>query len=167
MRRLARPFALLAVLTVAAAFAGPADAANQLYVKYRQALSSYSDAGLSAAVDLKTDTIKVALVTSSYTPTVATDQFWSAVSANALGTPQVLTWSSTTGGVYKAGATTVFTSVPAGTATYLVVYKDTGTTSTSPLLAIFDTVTGLPVTSTGSSFNVTITWDATNGLWKP
>lgn len=55
--------------------------ANALYDKYRQADLSWSDAGLSAAIDVATDTIKVALVSASYTANMSTDQFFSSVSA--------------------------------------------------------------------------------------
>jgi hypothetical protein len=163
MRSLRR--ALLGLLLVAA-LAPDASAANRLYAKYKQALVSWSDAGLSAAVDVKTDTIKVCLVTSGYTPATSTDQFLSAITTNTVGTAQTLTWASDTAGLYKASATSAFTYA-SGTGTYLVIYKDTGSAATSPLIAIFDTVTGLPATSNGAGYTLTVTWDTVAGLFTP
>lgn len=135
--------------------------ANALYAKARQAFLSWSDASLAAAIDVKTDTIKAALVTASYTPNTTTHQFWSSVSANVVGTPQALTWTSDAAGVYKASGPT-YSAVTGSAAAYIVLYKDTGTGSTSPLIAIIDTATGLPVTPNGG--NITITWDS-NGIF--
>lgn len=140
---------------------------NRLYSKYRQSLTSYSSAGLSAPVDTALDTIKIAAVSSSYTPSTTTDQYWSTVSANVIGTPQVLTYSSSTGGLYKSSNNPSF-SVPATTTvTYLVIYKDTGTPTTSPLIAIIDTATGLPFTTGSSTTPLNVTMDAANGWYTP
>ena len=47
----------------------------------------------------------------------------------------------------------------------LLIYKDTGTEATSPLIAYIDTATGLPVTPNGG--NITVTWDnGTNKIFK-
>ena len=47
----------------------------------------------------------------------------------------------------------------------LVIYKDTGTESTSPLIMYIDTATGLPVTPNGG--DITVTWDnGTNKIFK-
>lgn len=37
----------------------------------------------------------------------------------------------------------------------LVLYEDTGNAATSPLLAFYDTLTGLPFTPSGADFNLT------------
>jgi hypothetical protein len=163
MRRLA-PIALaLAFLTSAS----PADAANRLYSKYRQALVSYSSAGLSAAIDLATDTIKIAAVTGSYTPNTTTDQFYTAISANVVGTPQTLTYASSAAGLYKSSNNPAFTIPASTTVTYLVIYKDTGTAGTSPLLAIFDTGTNIPFTQGSSSGTLNVTMDVGAGWFTP
>lgn len=60
-------------------------------------------------------------------------------------------------------ADAVFASVPAGAACdFLVRYKDTGTPSTSPLIAIVVKGTGLPVTPNGADIN--LVYD--NGAFK-
>jgi hypothetical protein len=47
----------------------------------------------------------------------------------------------------------------------IVVYKDTGSAATSPLVAFFDTATGLPVTPNGG--DIIITWDSgANKIFK-
>jgi hypothetical protein len=123
------------------------------------AFAKASMLGASPAINLTTGTIKAALVTASYTPNTASggDQYWSVASANAVGTPQQITSPTVTGGVFN-GAGVTYTSVAAGAAaTQIVIYQDTGTTTTSPLIAVITAGTGLPVTPNGG--NISITWD--------
>ena len=42
----------------------------------------------------------------------------------------------------------------------IVIYKDTGTEATSPLIAYIDTATGLPITPNGG--DIIVTWDEIN-----
>ena len=139
--------------------------ANALYAKYRQAAASWSAAGLSAPIDLATDTIKVAAVTSGYAADTAADQYLSSVvlGTNGLGTPQTLAPSSTSNGTLKAANVTI-PGVASGTVAALVVYKDTGNPATSPLIARLDTVGGLPFTAV-SAVSVSVAWDGTNGIF--
>lgn len=128
---------------------------NALYTLGRQAF-------LDGDIDYSADTIKVALVNDSYTPNLATDQFYSTISSAVVGTPQTLASKTSTGGVADA-ADVSFSSVTAGnTITYLAIYKDTGNPATSPLIALIDTATGLPFETNGGNANVT--WD--NGANK-
>jgi len=56
-----------------------------------------------------------------------------------------------------------FTAVTSGsTAKAIVIWKDTGTPSTSPLLVYIDTITGFPLATNGG--DITIVWD--NGTYK-
>lgn len=128
-------------------------------VVYTEFLNSLLDA--NPAIDFDTDTIKVALVTSAYTPSAA-HQFFSSVSG-VVGTPQALTGVSVAAGVFDAGDAT-FTAVAGGsTVVGLVLYKDTGVAGTSPLIAFVDSVaSGLPVATNGG--NIVIAWD--NGANK-
>jgi len=50
-----------------------------------------------------------------------------------------------------------FTSVTGASIEAIVLYKDTGTDSTSPLIAFIDTATGLPITPNGG--DIIVTWD--------
>jgi hypothetical protein len=162
-----RKTALLLVALIFVTIASPAEGANRLYSKYRQGLVSYSSAGLSAPVDLATDTIKIAAVSSAYTPATTTDQFFTTISSAVVGTPVTLTYSSNTAGLYKSSNNPSFTVPASGTVTYLVIYKDTGTAGTSPLIAIFDTATGLPFTAGSSATPLNVTMDVTNGWFTP
>ncbi len=129
--------------------------ANALYAKGKEKI-------LSGAINLPSDTIKASLLSSSYTANLSTDEFWSTISANLLNTSQTLASKSVTGGVFDAADVT-FTAVTSGsTVKAVVLWKDTGTPSTSPLLVYIDTITGFPLATNGG--DITITWD--NGSYK-
>ncbi|NCV21338.1 MAG: hypothetical protein EBV45_05235 [Chloroflexi bacterium] len=122
-------------------------------------------------MDWVTDTIKVALCTSSYTPNQDTHNYYSDITNEITGT------GYTAGGAtlgtkstnYDATSNTLSLRAAASTwssatftCRYAVVYKDTGTSSTSPLLGYVDFGGNESVTS--GTF--TITWDATDGVLK-
>lgn len=126
--------------------------ANALYGKFKESLLSQSP-----SVDLDTDTIKIALVR-SYTANMSTHQYLSDVTGGGggtiVGTAQTLASKTVTAGVFDAADVT-FTAVTAGAAcNHLVIYKDTGTPSTSPLIAALDTGTGLPFTPNGGDLQI-------------
>ena len=124
--------------------------ANALYGKGKEKL-------LSGSINMSSDTIKVALMSSAYSPNLSTDEFWSGISANVLGTPQTLSSKTITLGVFSA-ANPTFAAVTSGsTASRLVIYKDTGLASSSPLLAVIDTITGFPLATNGG--DITVDWD--------
>lgn len=125
--------------------------ANALYGLGKQKL-------LSGAIDLTTATIKVALVKNTYPQNLSTDEFYSDISAYVLGTPQTLGSKTVTLGVFDAADPT-YAAVSAGdTSEGVVIYKDTGTAGTSPLIAYIDTITGFPVATNGG--DITIEWDS-------
>jgi formaldehyde-activating enzyme involved in methanogenesis len=129
--------------------------ANALYGKGKEKI-------LSAAINWSSDTIKAALVSSAYSPTLATDEFFSTISANVLNTPQTLGTKTLTLGVFDAADIT-FTAVTAGaTAKAVVLYKDTGLAGSSPLLAYIDVITGFPLATNGG--DIQVVWDA--GVYK-
>lgn len=126
--------------------------ANALYPKWKEALLQFT-----ANNNLSSGTVKVALVTSGYTYS-SSDQFYSSVSASAVGTPQTIGSKTFTLGVFD-GADVTFTAVTGSQAVSLVLYIDTGSTATSPLVAFINaSVTNLPVTPNGG--DITITWNA-------
>lgn len=126
--------------------------ANALYPKWKEQLLQFT-----ANNNLSAGTVKVALVTAGYTY-ASTDQFYSAVSASVVGTPQTIGSKTFTNGVFS-GANVTFTAVTGSQVTKLVIYVDTGTAATSPLVAFIDTgVTNLPVTPNGG--DIGITWNA-------
>lgn len=102
---------------------------------------------INGGIDLDTDTIKVALVTSSYTPNIDTNTFFSDVTNEVVGT------GYTAGGATLTGATVtqdntndraVFDANDTSwtnatfTARGAVIYKSTGTAATSPLIMYVD-----------------------------
>ncbi|MFC9766043.1 hypothetical protein [Rhodococcus jostii] len=117
-------------------------------------------------IDWNTDTIKVMLCTSSYTPDQDTHQYKSSVTNEVSGT------GYTAGGATLASATTTYTTgtntlvldaadsswtTSTITARYAIIYNSTpGTDATRPLIAYVDF--GADVSTTAGTF--TITWDA-------
>lgn len=132
-----------------------------------------SSAG-GAAIDYLTDTIKVGLTTSSYTPDQDTHDFYNDIT-NELSTANGYTAGGVTLGSktasYDAGtnesrfdaADAVWTSSGAGfTARRFFVYKDSGTPSTSPLIG-YDSFSTDQTASGGGT--LTIQW-AADGVFK-
>ena len=122
---------------------------------------------LNKEVDFDTDTIKVALLTSSYTPNQDTHDYFNDVSANEVsGTgytaggntlaSKTATYDSGTNVIVLDAADVTWASSTI-TARYAVVYDSTGTASTSALIGYVDF--GSDQSSTNGNF--TITWDST------
>jgi len=132
--------------------------ANALYPKFKEKLLNPGTLGSTSgtAVDLSDDTIKIALVdTGAYTYSTA-HEFYSSVSAAVIGTPQTLANKTVTNGVFDADNVT-FTAVSGVSVEALVIYKDSGTAATSPLILYLDVATsGLPVTPNGGKIDVTL-----------
>lgn len=117
-------------------------------------------------------TIRAFLVDSaSYTPNLATHEFLSDVPSGRVGNngnttrtdaPQ-LTLLDPSAGVCDANDIT-FTAVPnGGPYEYILIFRDDGVAdASSPLIALIDSATGLPVTTNGG--NVDVAWD--NGANK-
>lgn len=115
------------------------------------------------SIDWNTDTIKMALVTASYTPDQDAHDFFNDVTneISASGT-------YTTGGVTLTCSVTIDNtnnraiydatdvSITSFTETfrYGIIYKSTGVSSTSPLIAVID-FTGSNITTTIGTFDVT------------
>lgn len=133
--------------------------ANTLYDNARQMF-------LEGQLNWQTDTIKCLLVdTGAYTPQTATHKFLSDISSSArIAGPVTLTAKTTTGGAADAADCT-FTAVSGASIEAIVLYKDTGSESTSPLIAYIDTATGLPITPNGG--DIIVTWDnGSNRIFK-
>lgn len=100
------------------------------------------------AFDFDTDEFKVALVKSGYTPNVDTDDFWNDVSGEEVSgtgytaggvklTSLAVTYDSATNEARWDAADAEWTTSTI-TARYAVVYKNTGTSTTSPLVLYVD-----------------------------
>lgn len=118
------------------------------------------EAFLAGSIDALTDTLKADLVSSaSYTPNTSTDQFHSTVTSSGGIIAAGVTLTSVTGsGGTLSAANVVWSSVTGSAAALIVLWKSTGTDSTSPLICLFDTATGLPVTPNGG--NITAAWSS-------
>lgn len=121
-------------------------------------------------IDWLNDTIKVALLTSSWTPAQDTNQFWSDISANEVvgtgysaggatlsGKSKTYTGASNTAAFFATSPSWAGSTI---TARYAAIYKSTGTAGTSALIGYIDF--GTDVSSTAATF--TITFDAA-GIW--
>lgn len=130
--------------------------ADKLYDKGREGFAT-------AEIDWIDDTIKAVLVdTGAYTFNQSSHQFLSDIASGArIATSSALAVKSATAGVCDADDVT-FSTVTGPTVEAVVLYKDTGTASTSRLIAYIDSATGLPVTPNGGDINVV--WD--NGANK-
>lgn len=122
--------------------------ASVVYPKAKEAMLSQNP-----SIDLDADTIKAALVDTGTYIYSANHQYYNSVSG-VVGTPVTLGSKSLTNGVFDAADVT-FTSVSGSSAEAIIIYKDTGSAATSPLIAYIDSGTGLPVTPDGNNINVT------------
>jgi len=127
--------------------------ANALYPKWKEQLLQFT-----ANNDLDGQTVKAALVDTGVYTYSAAHQFYSAVSAGVVGTPQVIANKTYANGVFD-GDDITFVNTTGATAEAIVLYIDTGNPATSPLVGYFDTgVTGLPVSPNGG--DILIGWNA-------
>jgi len=122
------------------------------------------NAFLSGGINWVADDIRVILVdTADYTVNLATHDFLNDVPSAArvavLGAS--LANKTAVAGVADADNIT-FPTVTGDVSEALILYKHTGTESTSQLIAYIDSATGLPVTPNGG--NVDVAWD--NGANK-
>ncbi|MDE2100501.1 MAG: hypothetical protein KGL39_24870 [Patescibacteria group bacterium] len=120
----------------------------------------------NGTINLASDPLHIALIGSGYVPNQDTDQFWSTVQPYEVsgagyaagGQPmsgQTVTIDTTNHrAVFKAdNVVWPNTAVkPVGA----VIYKDTGTPSTSPILFYIELPQSIP--------SVSVNWDATNGI---
>lgn len=129
--------------------------ANGMYVKGIEAL-------MQAGINLVSDTIKVVLVDAAdYTVDLAAHDFLNDVPAGSRVATATLASKSVTGGAFDAADVT-FPTVTGDPSEALIIYKDTGTESTSALIMYIDTATGLGVTPNGG--DISVVWD--NGANK-
>lgn len=121
-----------------------------------------------AFLDAEDSTIKGMFVDhTDDTPNVDTDDaiddIASAARVPAIGSCPTLTTKAITGtskAVFDADDL-VFTTLSGDQAESLILFKDSGTESTSPLWLFWDTATGLPLTPNGA--DVTVQWATVSG----
>lgn len=115
---------------------------------------------LSGSINLVSDTIKAALLPSAYTYSTS-HEFLSDL-GTLVGTNQTLVNPAITNGEFSADESDFGALAPGDTIKAIVLYKSTGTASTSPLLAYLDVVPGLPMATNGGG--VTVPWNT--GTYK-
>lgn len=132
---------------------------NALYAKGREKFLGHATIDL----DWINDTIKLVLIdTALYTVDIAVDEFLDDIPAGAqVAISNAFTGKTATDGVADADDITL-TAVSGATVEALAIFKDTGASATSPLIAYIDVASGLPVTPTGG--DVDVVWD--NGANK-
>ena len=108
---------------------------------------------LAGQIDFVGNDIKVAIVASGYTYSDA-HEFLSAVAGVTVGAPLALTTKNIAGGVLDADDLSFGALAAGNTCIALVMYRDTGNASTSPLIAYFDQITGFPLTTNGGALGV-------------
>jgi uncharacterized protein len=133
--------------------------ANAIYPAYKDALLTES-----SDVDLTTGTIRVSLIDKNTADYDSTDEFYSDINASSVvGTSVAIANTTVTDAIFD-GDDVTFTSVTGASVEALLIWKDTGVTTTSRLVAWIDSgVTGLPITPSGG--NIDVTWNAT-GIFK-
>ena len=126
--------------------------ASVIYPKAKESFLSQNP-----SIDMDTDTIKAALVdTGTYTYSAA-HQYYSSVSG-VVGTPATLASKTVTNGTFDAADVT-YSAVTGASVEAIIIYKDTGSAATSPLIAYIDSASsGLPVTPNGG--DITVAWNA-------
>lgn len=124
---------------------------------------------MNGSIDLDTDTIKVALTTSSYTPDKDAHDNFDDVTNEVTGTGYTAGGASlanktvtvdNTNDLGKFDADDVTWSTSTITARYAVIYKSTGTASTSKLIGVID----FGSDKSSSAGNFTIQWSASGIL---
>ncbi len=129
--------------------------ANALFDSYRNQIVGNSS---TAPADWNGDTMKAALIDAgTTTPNTSTHDFWDDLVGAIVGSAVTLaSVAYPSAGKVDCNDFT-FTSVTGNSAENLVLFKSTGTNSTSPLCVNYDTFSsGMPVTPNGGDIAITV-----------
>lgn len=133
--------------------------ANALYPKYRDRQLEGS-----SPVQYLSDTIKLVALDATYTYDDADEFLSDIVGGAAVATSDAFTGKTAVAGVADADDVTL-AAVTGDDIASLVIYKDTGSSATSPLMVYLDTKTNAsPIAITPVGDDVLITWS--NGTTK-
>lgn len=122
--------------------------ASVLYPKFKESI-------LQAGLNLSSLTVKAVFLDSAdYTYSAAHDFLSDVAAGSRVGTAQTLGSKTFTNGVFDAADVT-FTGITGDPSEVILIYVDTGTESTSALIAYID---GITVTPAGQ--NVSVLWNA-------
>lgn len=134
--------------------------ANRFYVPFKNNI--LTQAAAQVDFDEAGDDIRLILIdTADYTVDTDAHDFLDDVAAAARVATAALGGQSVSTNVFDANDV-VFSAVTGDSVEAMVLYKHTGTESTSRLIAYFDTATNMPVTPNGG--DITVSWD--NGANK-
>lgn len=123
--------------------------ADSLYPKFKEKL-------MSKEIDMVLDTIKVVLVKSTYqfndTHEFASDVGDSNVAGTFSAASTISGTKTVTNGIFNSSEDTeVFAGINDGTINAYLIYKDTGSLATSPLIGYFDSPSQFPFTVSGTT----------------
>lgn len=123
---------------------------NAIYPKFKEQ-------ALQAGVNLSSSNVKAVLVDLADYTYSSTHEFLSDVAAiGRVATSANLASKTFTNGTFDF-ADFAFTAVTGDQSEAVIFYIDTGTATTSRLIAFFDTgITGIPVTPNGGDINITV-----------
>ena len=108
---------------------------------------------LAGDIDWDANAIKIRLLDNTYVYSAA-HQFLSDTTGEVATSANLGSKTVTNGAADAADFT--FSAVSGNQVTQFIIYADTGTPTTSRLIAHFDTATGLPVTPNGGDIDFTI-----------
>jgi len=122
---------------------------------YEQARQSFA----SGEINWGSDTIKMLLVDLElYTPNLVTHRYFTSIPTEAIVATATLTGKTATNGECKA-SDVVFQNVSGETVESFLIYKDTGTGATSPLILVNDGVIPVNCAAVASVGATTLTID--------
>lgn len=137
---------------------------GKLFAKFPQSALGGPSAGSGTAIDILDDTIKVSVHTSTYAVSQATHDFYDDVTNEVTSSGYTAGGTTLSNKTYSSSslvttfddtADVVWTGVTF-TARYAVLYKSTGTASTSPLIGYLD----FGADQSPAGVNFTIAWNA-------
>lgn len=130
---------------------------NEIYTSARMSF-------LKGEIDVLNDTIKVALLDSTYSFDVDVDDFYDDISASVVAEAALSGKQIDSNGYFNASNLT-FASLTGSVITQYVVYKDTGTPGTSPLICRAGTADyGLPYTPDGE--DMVLAFEQNSGIFR-
>jgi len=112
---------------------------------------------MTGSLNLTTATLSAALIDKDTQIPLVTNKFLSEIDSAAIVAQASLLNPTVTGAVFDADDV-IFTSVSGATVEGILIYEDTGDSTSSTLIAYIDAGTGLPITPTGT--DVSIIWSS-------
>lgn len=124
--------------------------ANALYPKFKEGLLTSA-----SNYDIEAGNVKCVLIDlADYTYSSAHDFLDDVIAGARVATSANLGSKTITNGLFDA-ADTSFAAATGDVSEAIILYVDTGSAATSPLIAYFDTsITGIPVTPNGGDINL-------------